>query len=82
MQLILMISFTTVHAETPGSRGSNSNVIVGDNHYLLLQQGHRVFLMSWKNPNSEMAKVGFEDYVVDGALNAINIVSDVTKQKV
>ena len=47
----------------------------------LVEQGHRVFLMSWKNPNSEMAKVGFEDYVVDGALNAINIVSDVTKQK-
>ena len=39
----------------------------------LVEQGHRVFLMSWKNPNSEMAKVGFEDFVVDGALNALNI---------
>jgi polyhydroxyalkanoate synthase len=37
----------------------------------LRDQGFTVFSISWKNPDSAMQDLGFEDYVLEGALEAI-----------
>ncbi|MGD9364135.1 MAG: alpha/beta fold hydrolase [Desulfobacteraceae bacterium] len=43
----------------------------------LVRQGFSVFITSWKNPGSEMRHISFEDYMLRGALEAVNIASDV-----
>lgn len=45
----------------------------------LMEQGHQVFIVSWKNPGSEDRNKGMDDYVRDGALAAINAVSSITQ---
>ncbi|WP_087024969.1 class I poly(R)-hydroxyalkanoic acid synthase [Thaumasiovibrio subtropicus] len=47
----------------------------------LVEQGHTVFLMSWRNPDRSMAKVDFEDYVLDGVVKAVDVVEAVTGEK-
>lgn len=37
----------------------------------LVNQGFTVFITSWKNPTSDMADVTFDDYLLQGALQAI-----------
>lgn len=37
----------------------------------LRDQGFTVFSVSWKNPDASMREVGFDDYVLDGALTAV-----------
>jgi len=37
----------------------------------LRDRGFSVFTVSWKNPGPEMRDVGFDDYVFDGALEAV-----------
>ncbi len=44
----------------------------------LRDQGFTVFTVSWKNPDPSMRDVGFEDYVFDGALEAINTAREIT----
>jgi len=44
----------------------------------MVDQGHTVFLVSWKNPDASMAKVSWEDYVGDGVIQAINVVKDIS----
>lgn len=39
-----------------------------------VDQGHTVFMMSWKNPDSSMAHISFEDYVVDGVIAALDAI--------
>ena len=39
-----------------------------------VDQGHTVFMMSWKNPDSSMAQISFEDYVVDGVIAALDAI--------
>jgi polyhydroxyalkanoate synthase len=41
----------------------------------LTQQGHTVFIVSWKNPDSKDKNLGLEDYYKLGAMAAINAVS-------
>jgi len=47
----------------------------------LRDQGFLVFTVSWKNPGVEMRDVGFEDYVFRGALEAVQVVREITQQK-
>jgi polyhydroxyalkanoate synthase len=35
-------------------------------------QGHTTFIVSWVNPDERLAKKSFEDYMLDGSLEAIN----------
>lgn len=44
----------------------------------LVDQGHMVFLISWVNPGCELAQKGFEDYMFEGPLAAIETIRDVT----
>lgn len=39
-----------------------------------VDQGHTVFMMSWKNPDPSMAHISFEDYVVDGVIAALDAI--------
>jgi polyhydroxyalkanoate synthase len=41
----------------------------------LLDQGHTVFLVSWVNPDEDMADVGFEDYMREGIYAAVEAVT-------
>lgn len=47
----------------------------------LVEQGHTVFMMSWRNPDASMVDVDFEHYVLDGTVKAIDAVSEITGQK-
>jgi polyhydroxyalkanoate synthase len=40
----------------------------------LVDQGHTVFLVSWVNPDEDMADVGFEDYMREGVYAAVDAV--------
>ncbi len=44
----------------------------------LVSQGHTVFLISWRNPDASMAKLAFEDYVVDGVVKAVSTIEEIT----
>ncbi len=44
----------------------------------LVSQGHRTFLVSWRNADDSMADKTWDDYVGDGALKAIDVVRDIT----
>lgn len=44
----------------------------------LRDRGFLVFTVSWKNAGSSMRNVGFEDYVFEGALDAVERVRDIT----
>jgi len=43
----------------------------------MVEQGHTVFLVSWKNPDATMSKVTWDDYVGDGVIKAIEVVKDI-----
>lgn len=45
----------------------------------MVEQGHNVFILSWVNPGSELASMTFEDYLLDGAYRACDVVSSLTK---
>ena len=36
------------------------------------EQGHTTFIMSWINPDEKLAKKSFENYLLEGSLEAIN----------
>jgi polyhydroxyalkanoate synthase len=44
-------------------------------------QGHSVFVMSWVNPDEKLAQKGFEDYLLDAALVAVDQVCEQTGEK-
>lgn len=46
----------------------------------LVNRGYTVFITSWKNPGSELRHAGFEDYLFKGAMEAINVIRDITGQ--
>ncbi|OOF34182.1 class I poly(R)-hydroxyalkanoic acid synthase [Salinivibrio costicola] len=46
----------------------------------LVEQGHTVFLMSWRNPSAGQADIGFEDYVTQGTVKAVSAIEDITGQ--
>ncbi|MGA7985533.1 MAG: class I poly(R)-hydroxyalkanoic acid synthase [Burkholderiales bacterium] len=43
-----------------------------------LGQGHTVFVVSWVNPDKRLADKGFEDYMLEGSLAAIDAVCKAT----
>ena len=43
----------------------------------LVAQGHTVFMISWRNPNHEDRDLGMDDYYRQGAMAAIDAVSDI-----
>ncbi|WP_421620883.1 PHA/PHB synthase family protein [Alkalilimnicola ehrlichii] len=44
----------------------------------LLEQGHQVFMISWKNPTEKEADKTFEDYMLEGPLAAMDVVNEIT----
>ncbi|MES2786395.1 MAG: alpha/beta fold hydrolase, partial [Pseudomonadota bacterium] len=44
----------------------------------LAEQGHRTFVVSWRNADTAMEKMGWDDYIGGGALTAIKAVQDIT----
>ncbi|MBK1663783.1 class I poly(R)-hydroxyalkanoic acid synthase [Rhodospirillum rubrum] len=43
-----------------------------------IDQGHSVFVISWVNPEADLAAKSFEDYMVEGPLAALDIVKTIT----
>lgn len=43
----------------------------------LVDQGHTVFLISWVNPDQRHQSKGFEDYMIDGPLAALDVIAKV-----
>ena len=46
-----------------------------------VEQGHTTFVISWVNPNEELAQKTFEDYMVEGLFAAIDAVEEATGEK-
>lgn len=44
------------------------------------EQGHRTFMVSWRNPDASMAHVTWDDYVEKGVLTAVQTVQTLTKK--
>lgn len=45
----------------------------------LVEQGYTVFVISWVNPDEELGRKSFEDYLKLGPLAALDVISDITK---
>ena len=46
-----------------------------------VDQGHTVFVVSWVNPDARLAQKGFEDYMLEGSLAAIDAVEKATGER-
>ncbi|MCM5682026.1 class I poly(R)-hydroxyalkanoic acid synthase [Schlegelella sp. S2-27] len=46
-----------------------------------VEQGQRVFLVSWRNADESMAQIGWDEYIDDGVIRAIRVVQEVAKAK-
>jgi len=44
-------------------------------------QGHTVFVISWVNPDARLAQKGFEDYMLEGSLAALDAVERATGER-
>lgn len=44
-------------------------------------QGHRVFVVSWRNPDDSLKAKTWDDYIGDGAIRAIEVVQELTAAK-
>ncbi|WP_299688638.1 class I poly(R)-hydroxyalkanoic acid synthase [uncultured Vibrio sp.] len=44
----------------------------------LLEQGHSVFMMSWRNPGEAQKDLEFGDYVTEGVVKAVAAIEDIT----
>ncbi|QJE02634.1 class I poly(R)-hydroxyalkanoic acid synthase [Massilia forsythiae] len=47
----------------------------------LVEQGNTVFMMSWRNPDQAMSKLGLDDYVERGAIRAIEAARAISGQE-
>ena len=45
-----------------------------------VEQGHRVFVVSWRNPDSSMAQYTWDQYIEDAAIKAIHVTQEITGQ--
>jgi len=46
-----------------------------------VSQGHTVFVISWVNPDEKLAEKGFEDYMKEGYLAALDAIELATGEK-
>jgi polyhydroxyalkanoate synthase len=46
-----------------------------------VEQGHTVFVVSWVNPDARLAQKGFDDYMHEGALAALDAVEKATGER-
>ncbi|MBV9190982.1 MAG: class I poly(R)-hydroxyalkanoic acid synthase, partial [Betaproteobacteria bacterium] len=46
-----------------------------------VERGHTVFVLSWVNPDAKLAQKGFDDYMVEGPLAAMDFVARATGQR-
>jgi polyhydroxyalkanoate synthase subunit PhaC len=46
-----------------------------------VSQGHTVFMISWVNPDSRLAEKGFEDYMTEGYLAALDAIEQATGER-
>ena len=47
----------------------------------LVDQGHTVFMVSWKNPDASDSHLGMDDYLKDGVMAAMDAVSSILPQR-
>jgi len=47
----------------------------------LVEQGHRTFVVSWRNPDAALEDKTWDDYIEDAALKAISVTQDITGAK-
>ena len=43
-----------------------------------VEQGHRLFVMSWRNPDQSMVNMSWDDYIALGPLRALEVVQEIT----
>ncbi len=43
-----------------------------------VEQGHRVFVVSWRNPDESLAATTWDDYIDQGAIKAVEVVQAIT----
>jgi polyhydroxyalkanoate synthase subunit PhaC len=43
-----------------------------------VEQGHRTFVVSWRNPDESLSSATWDDYIEDAAITAIQTVKDIT----
>lgn len=44
----------------------------------MVERGYCVFIISWRNPGREQAALGFEQYVLNGVLEAVSTIEEIT----
>jgi polyhydroxyalkanoate synthase len=47
----------------------------------IVDQGYTLFVVSWKNPDASYSETGFETYIEEGYLKAIDVACEVTGEK-
>ena len=43
-----------------------------------VEHGHTVFLISYRNPDASMRDVRLDDYLLDGPITALDVISEIT----
>jgi polyhydroxyalkanoate synthase len=46
-----------------------------------VSQGHTVFVISWVNPDAKLAEKGFDDYMIEGYLAALDAIEQATGER-
>lgn len=47
----------------------------------LVERGHTVFVLSWRNPSAELAHKTFDDYLLEGPIAALDAIEQATDMK-
>ncbi|BAL95716.1 class I poly(R)-hydroxyalkanoic acid synthase [Rubrivivax gelatinosus] len=46
-----------------------------------VEQGHRCFVISWRNPDASLRNLGWDDYIERGPIEAIRVVREITRSE-
>jgi polyhydroxyalkanoate synthase subunit PhaC len=46
-----------------------------------VEQGHRTFVVSWRNPDASLAKATWDDYIEKAVITAIGVVQEISRAK-